>query len=192
MYREEYKQFVELIEQKLTSKRFVHSMNVAKECVKLAKKYGGDPKRAYLAGILHDIMKEEKPEIQLQIMAEYGIITDVVTLASKPLWHAKAGAAYCQYVLGIDDMEIINAISYHTTARANMSQMEKILYLADYIGEDRDYPDVDKMREETWTSMKRGMEYALQYSIEDLSQRKKAIHVDTIEAYNQIVLQKKG
>lgn len=192
MFREEYKEYIRLIENRLSPKRFVHSMNVAKECVKLAQKYGGDQKKAYLAGVLHDIMKEEKPEIQLQTLYYSDIMHDMVTENARPLWHAKAGAVYCEQVLHIKDDDILNAISYHTTARANMSQLEKILYLADYIGEERDYPDVDIMRKETWTSMERGMEYALVYSICDLAKRHKAIHQDTIEAYNQLVLEKKG
>ncbi len=192
MYREHYQEYVQLIEQRLSPKRFLHSMNVAKECVKLAEKYGGDKQKAYLAGVLHDIMKEESPEMQLQTINESDIMIDTVTENARPLWHAKAGAAYCKQVLNIQDEDIINAISYHTTARADMSQLEKILYLADYIGEERDYPDVDIMRRETWSSMERGMAYALEYSICDLVQRKKAIHIDTINAYNQLVLQKKG
>lgn len=192
MYREQYKKYVQLIEKRLSPKRFLHSMNVAKECVKLAEKYGGDKEKAYLAGVLHDIMKEESPEMQLQTIAQSDIIIDTVTENAPPLWHAKAGAAYCKHVLNIKDEEIVNAISYHTTARADMSQLEKILYLADYIGEERDYPDVDNMRKETWSSMERGMAYALEYSIWDLVNRKKAIHIDTVNAYNQLVLQKKG
>ncbi len=192
MYREQYKEYVQLIEQRLSAKRFLHSMNVAKECVKLAEKYGGDQEKAYLAGVLHDIMKEEKPEIQLQTIENSGILIDTVTKNAPPLWHAKAGAAYCKDVLHIEDQDILNAISYHTTARANMSQLEKILYLADYIGEERDYPDVDVMRDQTWAAMERGMEYALSFSLCDLVQRKKAVHADTVEAYNQLVLKKKG
>ena len=192
MYREQYDEYVRLIEQRLSPKRFLHSMNVAKECVKLAEKYGGDKQKAYLAGVLHDIMKEESPEMQLQTIYQSGIIIDMVTENARPLWHAKAGAGYCKQVLNIQDEDILNAISYHTTARANMSQLEKILYLADYIGEERDYPDVDIMRKETWTSMERGLAYALEYSICDLAKRKKAIHIDTVEAYNQLVLHKKG
>ncbi len=192
MYREQYAKYVDLIEKRLSSKRFLHSMNVAKECVKLAEKYGGDKEKAYLAGVLHDVMKEESPEIQLQTICESDIILDMITKSARPLWHAKAGAAYCKTVLMIQDEDIINAISYHTTARADMSQLEKILYLADYIGEERDYPDVDIMRKETWSSMERGMAYALKYSIRDLVVRDKAIHNDTINAYNQLVLEKEG
>lgn len=192
MYREQYREYVQLIEGRLSPRRFIHSMNVAKECVELAQKYGGDPQKAYLAGVLHDVMKEEKPEIQLQTIKDSGIMIDTVTENARPLWHAKAGAGYCRSVLHIQDDDIINAIAYHTTARADMSQLEKILYLADYIGEERDYPDVETMRAETWTSMDRGMAYALIYSICDLAKRNKAIHSDTVNAYNQLMLQKKG
>lgn len=191
MYQDDYKEYVELIRSRLSPKRFVHSMNVAAEGVRLARLYGGDEKKAYLAGILHDIMKEEKPEIQLQTMKEYDILTDTVTLQAKPLWHAKAGAFYCEHTLGLCDRDLLNAIAYHTTGRAGMSQLEKILYLADYIGEDRDYPDVDVMRRETLASMERGMVYALTYSITDLAQRGRAIHQDTLNAYNEVVLLRK-
>jgi nicotinate-nucleotide adenylyltransferase len=185
VYQEEYKEYVDLIAGRLSPKRFVHSMNVAKAAVELTKLYGGDSKQAYLAGVLHDIMKEEKPEIQLQIIKEYDTMTDTVTLQAPPLWHAKAGAAYCASALKITDNDLLNAISYHTTGRADMSHLEKILYLADYIGEERDYEDVDIMRAETLTSMERGLKYALTYTVNDLTSRGKAVHPDTLQAYNQ-------
>lgn len=188
MYRAHYEHYITLLRSRLSQKRFVHSMNVAKEAVRLARLYGADEEKAYVAGLLHDIMKEEKPELQLQMIKESDIMTDMVTLHNRPLWHAKAGAAYCRTVLHIQDDDIINAISFHTTARADMSLLEKVLYLADYIGEDRDYEDVDVMRKEALTSVKRGMLYALIYTIQDLSNRNKAIHLDTVQAYNQLVL----
>ena len=166
-------------------------MNVAKAAVQLCQKYGGDESKAYLAGILHDVMKEEKPQIQLQMIKESGIITDTVLLEAAPLWHAKAGAAYCKRVLHIEDEDLLNAISYHTTARANMSQLEKILYLADYIGEERDYEDVDIMRAETMASMERGLQYALTYTIRDLAGRGRPLHLDTVQAYNQLMSKSK-
>lgn len=197
MYREEYRQYVDLIRRRLSEKRFIHSMNVAKEAAALSERCGADPQKAYLAGLLHDVMKEEKPEIQLQTMRRSGIIIDAVTLSARPLWHAKAGAAYCRLTLGLTDEDLLNAISYHTTARAGMSPLEKALYLADYIGEDRDYEDVDEMRAQTRASVEQGLRYALTYSVTDLVRRGKAIHLDTVQAYNEAVLaawdkQKKG
>ncbi len=191
MYRETYQQYVELIASRLSPKRFLHSMNVAKAAVELCRLYGGDEKKAYLAGVLHDIMKEEKPQNQLQIIKESGIMTDTVMLEAPPLWHAKAGAAYCMQVLRLQDDDLINAISYHTTARAGMSQLEKILYLADYIGEERDYEDVEIMRAETMASMERGLQYALTYTIRDLVSRGRPLHLDTVQAYNELMSHKK-
>ena len=185
MYREQYKTYVDLAASRLSPKRFLHTVNVAKAAVQLTRQYGGDPQKAYLAGLLHDIMKEEKPEIQLQTIKECGIVMDTVTFNAPPLWHAKAGAAYCKTVLNITDTDLLNAISYHTTGRAGMSHLEKILYLADYIGEERDYEDVDMMRAETLASMERGMAYALSYTVTDLVARGKAVHLDTVRAYNE-------
>lgn len=189
MYRAKYQHYVELITGRLSPKRLIHSLNVAKAAVHLVSLYGGDAEKAYVAGILHDVMKEEKTEILLQTMEESVIMTDALTLNAPPLWHAKAGALYCERVLAVKDEDILNAISYHTTGRAGMSQLEKILYLADYIGEERDYEDVDVMRRETFASMERGMAYALTYTIQDLATRHKTIHPDTLNAYNEIMQQ---
>lgn len=184
--------YIEIIRPKMSNRRFVHSLNVAKEAVKLCDKYGGDREKAYTAGILHDIMKEADPNFQLQILSDNGIMLDMVSQGAKKLWHAKSGAAYCKYILGIDDQDIINAISYHTTARAGMSQLEKIIYLADYIGEDRDYPGVEKMRAAVNRSMFDGMDFSLEFSIIDLVKRKKPVHPDTVAAFNELFLKKEN
>lgn len=99
-----------------------------------------------------------------------------------------SGAAYAEYILGINDPEIIDAIRYHTTAKADMSLLAKILYLADFTSADRDYEDVDVIREYVDISLKKAFIYALQYSIKDLVDLKKAVHIDTVAAYNQAVL----
>ena len=181
-----------IIKSRLSKKRYIHSVNVAKEAVRLAKKYGADEEKAYIAGILHDICKEDSPEIQLQIIEKYGITVDEFTKQSTKLYHAKAGAAFIKGELGIEDEDIINAILYHTTARKNMSILETIIYLADYIGEDRTYNGVDEMRCETEKSIIDGMIYALKFTMQDLAGREFVIHPDTFNAYNQYILKKRG
>ena len=99
-----------------------------------------------------------------------------------------SGAAYVKHILGINDPEIIDAIRYHTTAKADMSLLAKILYLADFTSADRDYEDVDLIREYVDISLEKAFIYALQYSIKDLVDLKKAVHIDTVAAYNQAVL----
>lgn len=184
----EGEKYIEIIKPLMSEKRFIHSLNVAKEALKLADKYYADREKAYTAGVLHDIMKETSPEIQLQIITGNGIIFDNISKSAKKLWHAKAGAAYCEDILKIADKDIINAISFHTTARAGMSILEKIIYLADYIGEDRDYNGVDEMRKAVSVSLEAGMEFSLAFSITDLVKKRKAVHPDTVAAYNELFL----
>ena len=187
----EGEKYIEVIRPRMSDRRFIHSLNVAKEAVRLCDKYGGDRGKAYTAGILHDVMKEADGNFQLQILSDNGIILDMVSQNAKKLWHAKSGAAFCKYILGIDDEDIINAISYHTTARAGMSPLEKAVYLADYIGEDRDYPGVEQMRAAVEKSEECGMEFSLKFSITDLVNRNKPVHPDTVDAFNELFLKKR-
>ena len=100
--------------------------------------------------------------MQLQILNDFGILQDDVEKQAPKLWHAHSGAVFLQYVLGIEDEEIISAVRYHTTARAGMTLLEKILYLADFTSADRDYPDVDEMRRRVEIGIQPAMAYALQ------------------------------
>ncbi len=184
---EKYDNYKELLKNKLTQKRFYHSLCVADEAVRLAKKYGGDVEKAYLAGLLHDITKTASTEEHLNIFNKFGIILNDIEKNADKLWHAISGAAYIKYVLEINDDEIITAVRYHTTARAGMSQLEKILYLADFTSADRDYDDIDIMRQKVEISMEEALQYALSYSINDLVARKKLLHLDTVSAYNEYI-----
>ena len=185
-------QIIEIIRKRLKPKRFVHSLAVAEEAVRLAKRYGADPVKARTAGLLHDIMKNTEPETQLQILSEFGILLDTVEQHTVKLLHARSGAVFAEKVLGVTDPDILAAVRYHTTARAGMSLLEKVLYLADFTSADRDYDDVDEMRRLVDIDMDEAMLYALRYTIVDLAgssmDKSKAIHPDTLAAYNECVL----
>lgn len=183
---EKYK---EILKERLNEKRYYHSLCVAEEAKRLAEKYGGDSDKCYLAGLIHDITKNSSDEEHLQIFKTFDIILNCTEKNAKKLWHAMSGAAYIKYVLQIDDEEIIDAVRYHTTAKADMSLTAKILYLADFTSTDRDYDDVDVIREKVDKSLNEAFIYALQYSITDLVNREKAVHIDTINAFNQAVLE---
>lgn len=182
--------YYELAKNTLSERRYIHSRNVAAAAVRLAKKYGEDIVKAETAGILHDITKELKYENQLQIVESGGIILDDVCKKSPQLLHAITGMVYCRDTLGITDTDILNSIKHHTTARANMSLLEKIIFIADFISEERDYHDVDIMRAECEKSLEDGMLYGLGFVIPDLVARKRAIHPDALAAYNELVLNK--
>lgn len=181
-------QFVEIIRGRESSKRFRHSLAVADEAERLAKKYGADPAKAKTAGILHDILKDAAPEAQLQIFRDFDILLDNVEKQAPKLWHAHAGAVFLEKILGVQDEDILRAVRYHTTARAGMSLLEKVLYLADFTSADRDYPDVDEMRRRVELGIEPAMEYALTYSIRDLLDKRQAVHPDTLAAYNELVM----
>ncbi len=180
-------QFIEIIRGRESPARFRHSLAVADEAVRLAEKYGADPAKARTAGILHDIFKDAGKQAQLQIFRDFAILLDNVEKQAPKLWHAIAGAAFIEHILHVEDADIIAAVRYHTTARAGMSLLEKVLFLADFTSADRDYPDVDEMRRRVDVSMESAMTYALGYTICDLVEKKAAIHPDTLAAYNELM-----
>ena len=184
-------QYIEIIRPLLSKKRFEHSLQVARSAAALAVQYGADPEQAYTAGILHDIMKDTDGRKQLQIIENSGIIFGTLDRAEPKLWHAKAGAAYVRHSLGLDDAAIVDAIACHTTAKAGMTLLDKVLFLADFISEDRDYDGVEEMRAATARSMEEGLDVALSFSITDLVERRRVVHPDTLDDYNELVLQQR-
>ncbi len=182
---EKYK---EIIKPLMSERRYIHSVNVSKEAVRLAKKYGADPDKAAIAGVLHDITKEFDEQNQLQLISRGDIILSDVEKTTNKLWHAITGAVYVKTVLNITDEDIINAIRYHTTARANMSTLEKVIFLADFTSAERDYPDVDVIRQKADISLEDGMLYGIQFTLSRLLARQGCLSIDAIDAYNEILL----
>lgn len=175
---------------RLTEYRRIHSLNVADEAVRFAKKYGADPEKARLAGLLHDITKETPLDLQLKIIEKGGIILSDVERRSPKLWHAVSGAVTVRDTYGIDDEDIFNAVLYHTTARAGMSKLEKCIFLADFTSAERDYPDIDVIRKYAEVSLEDGMLYGIKFTISRLAGRGDMISPNALAAYNEILLSK--
>ena len=180
-------EYIELIKGRLSPYRFNHSMCVADRAVELAKRNNLDSQKAYVAGILHDIMKEESLDSQQKIIESTGYTMTAVELASPNVYHQMSGAVYVRDILGIDDEDIVGGIRYHTTGRADMTPFEMLIYLADFTSADRDYPDVDIMRKKTDADFFDGMLYSLTYTITKLAQQSKQIHPDTLHCYNWVL-----
>lgn len=168
----------------MSKKRYVHSLNVADECKKLAKKWSEDEEKAYLAGLLHDVCKEAPKQEQKQMVEKSTLNVSDVERKSEPLWHSIAGAWYVEHVLGVEDTDFLNAIRYHTTGRAGMSRLEEIVYVADLISEDRTYKDVGKIRKLAFTNLDKTMLEGLRFSVQSVSEKSSPIPIITIEAYN--------
>ncbi|MBQ8842615.1 MAG: bis(5'-nucleosyl)-tetraphosphatase (symmetrical) YqeK [Ruminiclostridium sp.] len=176
--------YKELISGMMGKKRYIHSCNVADMCVKLAEINGEDTEKAYIAGILHDIRKEADDEDLVRELRLSGYYIDPVELASKKTWHGIAAAYYVKVVLGIDDEDILNAIRFHTVGRADMSRLEKIVYLGDLVSAERSYPNVEKYRKYALENLDLGMYKALEWLIPDFVEKGRMIPVSTLEAYN--------
>ena len=184
------KDYDKIISKRMKEARLRHSRNVAKEAVRLAKKYGADAQRAEIAGILHDATKETPEEEQLELIRRAGFVLSDMELSSHKLWHAISGAAFAKVEMGITDQEIIDAIRYHTTGRAEMSLLEKVIYIADFTSAERDYDGVDRMRKFADKDIDDACLEGLAFTITDLSERKLTINPDTFSGYNWFAAQK--
>lgn len=166
--------------------RFKHSKNVAKEAVRLAKKYGADVEKAELAGILHDATKETDGPEQMSLIRRAGIELTDMEKDSPKLWHAISGSAYIQVELGITDKEVIDAIRYHTTGRAGMTLLEKVIFVADFTSADRDFEGVDRIRRIADKSLDEAVLEGMSFTMSDLALRKLTIAPDTFAGYNEM------
>ena len=180
--------YVALLEKHLSAKRLTHSINVAEQAQLLAKLYGADEEKAYFAGLLHDLCKEMDKDEQLQWIAKSDIILDSILQSQPQVWHGMAAAAYLQLELNVTDKAIIDSVRYHTTARAGMTTLEEIIYIADITSKDRDYPDVDEMRRLALTDLSQAMLAGLQYNLTRLVQKGFTISQDTFNAYNYYIM----
>ncbi|MCR4614690.1 MAG: bis(5'-nucleosyl)-tetraphosphatase (symmetrical) YqeK [Clostridiales bacterium] len=180
--------YIPLIKKLLLPDRFEHSLAVANAAKKLAQQYGADEEKAYICGILHDIMKNAGHDAQLEILEKGGIKLRDYELMNPKVWHAMAGCEYLRLEMGITDEDMLNAVRYHTTGRAGMSLLEKVLYIADFISADRTYDGVKQMRRLASVSLEDAMLFALRYTISDLIKRKKLVHPDSVLCYNELIL----
>ena len=173
---------------RLKGYRYQHSLGVERAAVWLAGKYGGDPEKAAAAGILHDITKHLSPQEQLNLCEKYGIIPCTVEKSEPKMLHGKTAAAIARAEYGMPQ-DVCDAIACHTTGKHGMTILDKILYLADYIEETRDFPGVDKARELAKDSIDRALLYCYDQTLIELVARGKLIHSDTIAAYNEMIRQ---
>ena len=183
-YSKKYSEYIQLLKEALSSKRFVHSMNVAQMCLRLARTHGADEEKAYLAGLLHDIKKEETPHAMKSLMVLSNMDIGEEELNSPPLWHGPAGAYYISAKLGITDSDILAAVRYHTAGNDNMTPLQKIVYLGDLVSEDRGYKDVEKYRKMSFDDLDNAMYHALRFSVGETLGKGGLIPACTWRAYN--------
>lgn len=174
----------------ISRKRLIHSFGVRDVAAKLAKQHGFDMEKAVVAGLLHDCAKGFSEEEQLRLCEEYGIKLDEVTLACPAVIHAPLGAEVARREFGICDEEVLDAIRYHTVARAGMTPLEKIVYLADMIEPLRIFDGVNELRRAAYSDLDRAFLDALNKSISFNLEKNSVIHPDTLNARNDMLIRK--
>lgn len=189
LYTDIYTPVRQLLRQRLDEYRYVHSLGVADSARQLAKIYGADEEKAYYAGLLHDVAKNTPKEEQLELMEKGGIKLTDTEKNNPALWHAMAGECYLRDCMGITDEEILGSVRYHTTGKAGMSLLEKVIYVADYISAERNYPDVDVMRDLSLNhSLEKASLYSLKYTFNKQTKLEGIIHPDSVEYYNELII----
>ena len=165
----------------LSSERIAHTAGCEHEAVQLAKLWGEDPEKAAVAGILHDSTKNLRYDEQLILCDKYGIILDNAQKENPKLLHAITGAALAKDMFGVSE-EISQAIRWHTTGKPDMTTLEKIIYLADYIEPTRNFDGVEQLRELAYEDLDKALALGLEMSLEELRRQNVEPHIDTVEA----------
>ena len=177
---EKIERIKEDIKQKLSPKRYQHSVNVMEKCEELAKLYGENIELAKLVGIAHDIAKEMKPEESYEYVRKNNIEIDEIESTNPVLLHAKIGADICKKRYGFTN-QMAEAIIAHTTGKADMDNLAKILYISDAISKERDGEYVNKARELANKSLNETVIYLIETFIKDCEDKRKKIHPNAME-----------
>ena len=174
----------------MNEKRYQHTLGVADTARQLAIQYGADPQKAELAGYLHDYCKCWPVDKMREVLLRHDLPQELLN-GEKELWHAFAGAIVIQNELGVTDVEILQAVRYHTTGRTGMSLLEKVVCVADYIEPNRSYPGVDNIRQLAHEDLDAALAAALGGTIQFLIDKKQSVYPLTLHAYNDLVSRKR-
>ncbi|MBU7319802.1 bis(5'-nucleosyl)-tetraphosphatase (symmetrical) YqeK [Paenibacillus oleatilyticus] len=183
MKREE---MIESVRSQMPEKRWNHTLGVMETAVRLAEQYGADPAKAELASILHDVCKYWRVDEQARIIRENGLPQDLLDY-DKELWHAHAGAWIAREQYGVIDEEVLDAIRYHTSGRARMTLLDKVVCLADYMEPGRDFPGVHNIRQNAEHSLEKALITGFDGTIRFLLDKGKRIYPLTFEARNGLI-----
>ena len=163
-----------------------HVLGTEQEAVRLVRRYGGDENQARIAALLHDCTKKLDMPEQLALCAEYGIELDELERKALKLLHSKTGAAIARGVFGVEDA-VYDAIWYHTTGKPDMTRLEKIIYLADYIEPSRDFDGVEELRRAVYEDLDHGLLMGLTMTIQEMEEMGNPVHHLTRDARDYLL-----
>ena len=175
----------QVIEQTLSRPRYEHTIRVAETAEQLAERFNVSTKDALLAGLLHDYAKEYPVAVLQTYITQFNLPNDLLEFHHE-LWHAPVGAKLLEQKYPELDRAVILAIKFHTTGRANMTPLEKILFVADYIEPGRTFAQVEEVRELAIVNIDKAVQRALRNTLVFLASKNVTIYPDTLYAYNEL------
>lgn len=178
------KKYEKEIRDRIGEKRFLHTLRVRDTALELAKIYEVDQEKAEVAGFLHDCAKIRDHDELIKSAKEAGLLLTKEMIKAPQIIHSYLGAIYARDLYGIEDEDILNAITYHTTGRANMSDLEKIIFLADYIEPMRNFDGVERARQLAKKDLDAAMYFALNNTLKFLVDHDTYIVPTTVTARN--------
>lgn len=165
----------------LNPNRVAHVLGCRDTAVRLAERWGADRTDAARAGLLHDITKALDGASQLTLVQDYGIILDVFQRKNPKTLHALTGALVAEHLFG-ENPAVVAAIRCHTTGKADMTPLEKIIYVADYMEPNRKFPGVEPLRELAFSDLDGALKLGLTMTLELLKQQGSEVSPESREA----------
>lgn len=168
----------------MDEKRFKHCIGVSETSRKLAELNNYDPDKAALAGFIHDYAKQVSPARFIEVIKEQHFDLDLLNY-NRAIWHGIVGSYFIEKELKITDPEILTAIKRHTTADVEMTTLDKIVFVADFIEPGRDFPGVEEARKVAFANLDDGVGFELAHTLDFLIINRKKIYPKTFAAYNK-------
>ncbi len=183
-------ELINKVEFKLSKKRFKHTMGVYKTASELAETYNYPIKKAQIAALLHDYAKDIHNREIIIYIERYNIALDEIIKKNIDLAHGYIASEIAKREMNICDIEILDAIKYHTIGREKMTRLDKIIYLADYIEPNRKFLGVEELRKEAKNSLDTALLMAIDNSIKHIIDKKKILHPNSVLARNNLLRNK--
>jgi len=182
-----YSAYLKISKKNLTPKLFLHSLGVGECAVALARRYGANPQKAFVAGILHDYGKKYKPRTLRKYAYRRGLKLDRVTRKVPQLLHAPVGAELLKEEIKLKDASILESIRYHTTGSPGLSLLGKIIFLADVIEEGRSFPGIEELRGLAFVDLRKALLAATENTIKMVLDNNCMLHPRSVSFRNELI-----
>lgn len=178
-------QALKLVKPHLSQKRYQHTKRVLTTALELAQRYDVDEEETMLAAVFHDYAKYRPLDEMSHIIKQNDLPLDLLSFHHE-LWHGPVASILVETEIGITNQQVKDAIYWHTTGRGNMSELEKVVYLADYIEPGRSFPGLSLIQQKAKEDLDEACFMAVRNTIQFLLERERLIYPETINMYNHL------